>query len=1071
VSDIYDFTDRLETLVSPYGPWVPSGKVGSVEGAPAGIILDTIHSIATCYKTVAGTPAVGSLQLTVDGTDIGEAGIRDIRFDFEFPTDEYPLGGIGLKIEGADQVHSELIALHWWQLGRWLLTDGVTLRRKYNWQDKWRAEPGIHQIRITLEGAPDALSTRVWSIGPDGVPYVNWSRVAARPDGWSAPGFLITIGNLWTQDDAGYFGPREATDLAGSARIRKVSIYSGSEARDDYLDESATLDAVITKYSSLASRVATVDIATHREDLLSKVTESEKATNNGQFTTTCWDATDIASLPGYDPGHSTEKWALLGERFDIAQFLTYEADDTNIPGWNVLIPSSDFVDAGLSLSCRNQWDWNSYIRNALLTHEPTFQVPPDAGITTRQNDAHHPDIIERAVISHLHWFYGFSHWFSGLTPRYLIDTEHYPCLMGVIVKSSATSGTFKLVCNGETTSALDFDATKEEVKDALEALSGITVDEIYVQGSLSDGFYVWSKTKFTEASPFVLSTSNVTLNTAITVSPSAIVQKMAEDYGLTEFHAEWPVYGTDAYPMKWTDTDARWVSILWSYETREMGIMRRLLLDAAQTIWEDIELCTDGVNDTFQTHQSKGMTHVNNWGSCAFAENDPLDNAFYVERARVHIRNNPETVGVILGTQLHSQGESRAIPPDVLTTADWICCGWGASSLTHFGFHTGMWNRATEEWKPNGENVWNTLKTIKDDLLTAGNRALFSSWTPKTRKTAMLCSFADAITGAGETLFVNWSGTDTRPAISHACAYTFHALLYAGEPTDIVYDEDVLDDYLITEGYENLVVPSLHAANQGLIDKIKEFATAGGNVICHDDCILQEEDVTGLQVLSGYYGFDADRFTASLHPKASYTEIISYDGLDAQERREYTLTLAADLHTKLGGSTTIDFTVGDRGKAVGNVMEADGVDYLVLVNTNRQAGDEEAALGGIYSLDEGSSSTVHFTYNGTSYTQDLDTAWGLILSEEITSSSTSISTSSSTSISSSSISTSSISSSSISTSSVSSSSASSESSASSSSSSSVSSSSSSSTSSSISTSSISLGCGSYPDSATISDIV
>ena len=155
-------------------------------------------------------------------------------------------------------------------------------------------------------------------------------------------------------------------------------------------------------------------------------------------------------------------------------------------------------------------------------------------------------------------------------------------------------------CNGQTTSQLSYNATKTEIKTALEALTTIATGEVYTQGQLSTGMFIWSKTKFKTDDRFELSATSVSLDASITVYSNVLVQALAENYGLDEFHSEWPIYGAASYPMKWADDDARWLGVKWSYSTREMWVMRKLLLEAAQTIWPDIELHTDNINDSFR---------------------------------------------------------------------------------------------------------------------------------------------------------------------------------------------------------------------------------------------------------------------------------------------------------------------------------------------------------------------------------------------------------------------------------------------------------------------------------------
>lgn len=56
--------------------------------------------------------------------------------------------------------------------------------------------------------------------------------------------------------------------------------------------------------------------------------------------------------------------------------------------------------------------------------------------------------------------------------------------------STATGGTFTITYSAQTTTALDFDATAQEVEDALVALSNIAPGDVNVTGDNTNGWYV-----------------------------------------------------------------------------------------------------------------------------------------------------------------------------------------------------------------------------------------------------------------------------------------------------------------------------------------------------------------------------------------------------------------------------------------------------------------------------------------------------------------------------------------------------------------------------------------------------
>ena len=70
------------------------------------------------------------------------------------------------------------------------------------------------------------------------------------------------------------------------------------------------------------------------------------------------------------------------------------------------------------------------------------------------------------------------------------DAGVSPTIKTVTVDEDATGGTFTLSFGGQTTSALDYDATAAEVQTALVALSTIGAGKVTVTGSAGGPFTV-----------------------------------------------------------------------------------------------------------------------------------------------------------------------------------------------------------------------------------------------------------------------------------------------------------------------------------------------------------------------------------------------------------------------------------------------------------------------------------------------------------------------------------------------------------------------------------------------------
>tara|TARA_Y100000310_G_scaffold322161_1_gene380831 strand:+ start:4669 stop:7770 length:3102 start_codon:yes stop_codon:yes gene_type:complete len=964
---------------------VPAGEVDSQSQAPSGIVLDETNDIATCYKTAAGATALGTLALQVDGTNLGGTSADSIReIQFEFSLSDPPLIGMGLKIEGGDEVNSELLVHHWWHTGTWHITNGSVTTRWTSYQYKHQAEPGIYQLRIKFGELSNRYS--LWLFNTQGVPFKVTGDVSF-PSGWKGNNLTFTIGNLWTQDDAGYFGSGLASDAAGESIIRAFRIYYYQATIPADFDVSTSPATALAKYNSLLAGTNTTDIAAAVADLTSRVTAAEKAASLADtFTVQLWDGLSLTGLPGYDPGYESGKWVDVAARFNVVQQLYLEGDGGTVDS-NEIVPASDFTNNNLVLSNRGLYDWNSYIRTALDTHEGAYEVPPSPGDSTTQYEPLHADFLERAVILGLHQFYAYSHYYSALVPRFNMDTEQYSYIPGTVIKVDATSGNYTLTYSGQTTANIAYDATASDVKTALAALSNLTAADLVTWGNRTESIHVYSKSHFTTGDEFSLTAADVDLAggaSTVTVFPNLIVQAIAEDQGLSEFHIQWPT-GDETFPLALADDDTRWLSLDWMYSRATLNVYHDLLATAITSIWPDVEFTTDPTRDHFRTERWNAFNVFTHWRTIGWAEADPTDIAYDVERGRVHQRSSTSNVArIVVGPQSYGENfVTGALTPELFATGCWMAVAWGVDGITNFGLSF-MADLSAQTWQTNGEEVWDMMSTLKTSVYDT-HATLLTDWSPKTRRVAMLCSFADYVTGEAEARTADYVNTiSNRGLLLHqveSVRYAYAALMYAGEPADVVYDEEVLADKLTDDGYSTLLVPSLFCANQGLIDKIKAFATAGGTVICHDGSILETQSVTGLQVLDSTYWTDASNNPqTSLHPGTTKYEIDNEDGMTADDRKVFILAVATDLLAKFPSTLTPRVVYNTRGVAVSNVMlGSDGTEYLAIVNTDREPGSISEALGANYILDQCNATSVDIEYDNEACTGLKDEANGVVV--------------------------------------------------------------------------------------------
>jgi len=1001
MTTFYDFTTDLVRNIIPHGDWAPTGKVVNRSDAVSGIILDTVNNLATIYKTEAGAIASGCLTLNVDGSDLGTTGLREIRFEFELS--DPPLAGIGLKMIDPTGLHSELMTLHWYYTGIWrVLTraGAETIVRQTGEAYKWWGEPGIYQLRMRFSDIGSGLTlVECFLVNPYNVPFEVWS-FNINTASWALAGLQFVIGNLWTQDDAGYIGAGAAQDAAGEAILRSFGLYDQGDALPTVMSPSTTLETSAAKYAVLAAGMETAPITDDRRDLLSRITDAERANSIvDTFTVTLWDASHLIYLPGYPVGHSLAKYQETADRFDILQLTTPNAGPVAEP-----IPSSYFTDSGLLISKRWNLDLNftngEYIRTA-LENESSYEPAPTPFNAVCSLDVHHADTMERATILGMHRSYEMAHWYPGLVPRYHVDSEKYGYIPGTVVRCDATSGNFTLTYRGQTTANIAYNATNAQIRTALEALSNVSALDIFTQGILAPsathnrGVHIWHSSDFS----FELTATDVNLvGGSVTVQSNLTTQQLFSDAGLAEIHPQFALIGAGAYPIKWADTDAAWLSVSWAYSTNTLAVYHNMMATAMAELWPDSQLTTDPIRDHFRTEYWDAFNLFTQFKTIARSQHDPLDLAMDVEIGRVHQRGSGNVARIVVGPQLHGTTFTSVVPVSLLNTSCWVAVAFGADGITHFGLSI-IIDSATQTWKAGGEDVWTALKTLKSNVYDL-HGSLFVEWAPKTRRAALLMSFADYATGAGETLSLDnnagLSGDDLAHN-NHAINHLYQAMLYAGEPIDVVYDEEVLADRLTDINYDFLLVPSLHGANQGLIDKIKAFSTAGGRVICHDDCILETEGVADLQILDGNYWTDGGSPSSDLHPPTSKDEIDAGTGLDANEKRAFLLALAADLITKLPSGFTRRLVFSTPGQAIGNVMtDSNGTEYLILVNMDRSVGAASIALGDNYALDQANDVAVSFQFAdglslvdidtnqvfspiGGVYTINLTAGWGRIL--------------------------------------------------------------------------------------------
>jgi len=360
--------------------------------------------------------------------------------------------------------------------------------------------------------------------------------------------------------------------------------------------------------------------------------------------------------------------------------------------------------------------------------------------------------------------------------------------------------------------------------------------------------------------------------------------------------------------LRWFDSEA------------DEGVTNRIAADAARSQRQGILVTTDPINDGYTYGQYRGMEILQDWVRVHRAPRDPLGLAYHVERLKAHLRRSGGGE-IWIGPQLgsgESDGTVYAAPADQFEEALWLAVAFGARGITCWGCNTIRPENALDR------DTWSRVRKFRDRLL--GDYPWVLSAADAPRKCAVLLSKANQVL-SGRVYY----------EVEENYEHLYRLLLTAHVPTDVLYDDDVLEGAL--SRYEALFLPGIEYLTPALEGAIEDFKNAGGRVIHVPFIALQYKDY---EITKGNFDEDLD---PALPGKTN---------LLPHQYREFRHIYAARLFTTV--ADLMEATC-DNPDVILNVVEVDDRRRVILVNDSRTYGAWTEERGYRWCEDEGLTAT------------------------------------------------------------------------------------------------------------------
>ena len=220
-------------------------------------------------------------------------------------------------------------------------------------------------------------------------------------------------------------------------------------------------------------------------------------------------------------------------------------------------------------------------------------------------------------------------------------------------------------------------------------------------------------------------------------------------------------------------------------------VVNRLAADAVRTAAPGVCATADPNMDVYAYGQYRGMDVLQDWLRVHQAPRDPLSVAYRAERLKAHVRARSDGAGQIwIGPQLGTKTPTTqyGAPADVFEEALWLAAGFGANSVTCWGYDT------VDFTDPLDQDLWSRVGKFKSALETQYPQLVGA--VDAARPCAVLLSKANLAL--------------TRRAyyeIDDCYENFYRILLTAHVPADMLYDDDVLAGKL--SGYKALLLPGI----------------------------------------------------------------------------------------------------------------------------------------------------------------------------------------------------------------------------------------------------------------------
>jgi len=360
--------------------------------------------------------------------------------------------------------------------------------------------------------------------------------------------------------------------------------------------------------------------------------------------------------------------------------------------------------------------------------------------------------------------------------------------------------------------------------------------------------------------------------------------------------------------LRWFDSEA------------DEGVINRIAADAARSQRRDILVTTDPINDGYTYGQYRGMEILQDWVRVHRAPRDPLGLAYHVERLKAHLRRSGGGQ-IWIGPQLgsgESDGTVYAAPADQFEEALWLAVAFGARGITCWGCNTIRPDSALDR------DTWSRVRKFRDRLL--GDYPWVLSAADAPRKCAVLLSKANQVL-SGRVYY----------EVEENYEHLYRLLLTAHVPTDVLYDDDVLEGAL--SRYEALFLPGIEHLTPELEEAIEDFKNAGGRVIRVPFIALQYKD----------YEITKGNFDEDLDPA-----LPGQTNLLPHQYRRFRHIYAARLFATV--ADLMEATC-DNPDVILNVVEIDGRRRVILVNDSRTYGAWTEERGYRWCEDEGLTAT------------------------------------------------------------------------------------------------------------------